>query len=318
MSIVIRDDSLKRTGGFVSYPKCVLRDTLLNPTAKLAYAFFLVYAWDFQDKKLPRKSSDGGIEEFDTVFELTKDIGSSEPTVRRAIKSLEDRELIESKRIGQGKPNKFFVNSLRKVYPDDPDLSKMIDQDSDRSQMIVQERSITTTLDLSNLTDQSKMTSQDWSNLRSLLGNEQNLRDANSCLSSDRSNLINPNVNVQRIEELETNVNVRERQLDLNGLPEGIRSRLYQISDEIVSCTDGKRRATLELTFRMLEQFGDLHSERFYLKVASLLPTSDIETGLSYARDLEKCNGVKTNSRRVFTDFIKRAALNRGIKLTKK
>jgi len=304
-NVVIRDETLKRTGGFVSYPKCVLRDTheLMFCTAKLAYAFMLCYAWDFQEKKLPRRNKDGSFQEFDAVQELMNDLGASEPTIRRAIKSLEDRGLIESKRRGQGKPNQFFVNPLHTLYPGDPDLSKTIDQDSDRSIVTIQEVSKTTTLDLSKTQDQAFMNNQEWSKLKEIV--------------RDRSKMIDPNVNVN-VETNDTNVNVVNKQLDFNGLPPSLHARLCQIADEICATTNQARREQLELLYRMLEQFKDIKSERFYRIVAERMPRGIIEGGLSYAKDLELTNAVKTTARRAFTDDMIRKARQNNIKITRK
>jgi len=303
--VVIRDVTLRRTAGFVPFPWCVLRDDheLMIPTAKLAYPCLLGYGWDFVEKRLPRRFPDGTFEEFDTVRELMKDLGVSDPTARRALKCLEDRGLIESKRVGQGKPNRFFINQLLNVYPEDPDLSKMTNQDSDSSFLTIQELSKTTTLELSKTPDQAFLTNQDWSKLKEIV--------------RDSSLMTNPNVNVN-VNTNDNNVNVVNRQLNLDGLPAGLTARLCEISDEIVACQDAGRRSALELLFRMLEQFKDLYSERFYWNVAQRMPRSDIEMGISYAKGLEDSNQLKKNGRRAFVDFMKRTAKHRNIKITRK
>jgi hypothetical protein len=181
----------------------------------------------------------------------------------------------------------------------------MIDQDSDRSIVTIQEVSKTTTLDLSKTPDQAFMSNQDWSNLKELI--------------RDRSKMIDPNVNVKtNVETNEKNVNVVNKQLDLNGLPPGLHSRLCEISDEIVASNEPARRQELELLYRMLEQFKDLQSERFYRIIAERMPRADVEMGLSYAKDLESTHAVKISARRAFTDEMVRKARQRNIKITRK
>lgn len=324
-SVVCRDATLRRSGGFLANLKCVLRDSKLSCTAKLAFGWLFEYSIQFQEGKLPKRNANGEIIKFDTVRQLKIDLGlsqNSDHTARRALKNLEERGLIESKRRGQGDPNDFFINDLRRIYPDDPDWPKMANQDlqvpPDLPILRIQEVTKTATLDLPNSSDQPFLANQDWAKLRDLLKNPQNS-------VRDWPEMVNPNVRTFERERMNENVlNEHEKtifnvgQINLDGMPPGLAARLVEISEEIVNCRNEKRRNALEMLYIMLETFKDLQSEGFYMKIALNMTRAEISSGFEYVRNLEARNMIKKSRAQAFTDEMKRLAKESGIKITRK
>ncbi|MBU1868713.1 replication initiator protein A [Patescibacteria group bacterium] len=69
------------------------------------------------------------------------------------------------------------------------------------------------------------------------------------------------------------------------------------------------------LVMDMLEALGDIKSERFYSKVARLVPKEIIYKCLSLVREVSETSKVKKNRGAVFVDILKRECQQRGIKL---
>lgn len=309
-NVVCRDTTLRRSGGFLSFPKCVLRDPdkRLNHTAKLAYAWLLSYAFDFMEKKLPRKNNEGFAVEFDTVAELTDDLGLSpncDHTARRALKSLKERGLIDVTRTGAGRPNRYEILELRNIYPDDPDWPQLENHDLQPTPMPIvriQEITKTSTIDLPNLEEQRFMPNTDWAKLREMLRNPE----------MTNAQVLNP----ERFNAKEISPGQSAGQLNLDGMPPGVTRRLAEISEEIVSCKNQKRRNALEMLYIMLETFHDLQSEDFYMKIGLNMTRAEIASGFEYVRNLVARNMVKTTRARAFTDEMKRLAKLSGVRIT--
>jgi hypothetical protein len=72
------------------------------------------------------------------------------------------------------------------------------------------------------------------------------------------------------------------------------------------------------LVMDMLEVLGDVKSERFYFKVARLVPKEVIYKCLSLVREVTETNQVKKSKGAVFVDILKRECQQKGIKLFSK
>ena len=72
------------------------------------------------------------------------------------------------------------------------------------------------------------------------------------------------------------------------------------------------------LVLDMLEVLGDIKSEKFYFKVAQLVPKEVIYKCLSLVREVAETTKVKKNKGAVFVDILKRECQQRGIKLFSK
>lgn len=320
-NVVCRDTTLRRSGGFLPSPKCVLRDTdrRLNHTAKVAFIWLLSYAFDFMEKKLPRRNAEGFAIEFDTVAELTVDLGLSpkcDHTARRALKALKARGLIDVKRTGAGRPNRYEILELRNIYPDDPDWPKMDNQDlqppPDIPIVRIQEITKTSTIDLPSLANQPFMANQDWAKLRELLKNPEMANSNGQALEQE---ILNAHV---QGENEKINSNGRSAgQLNLDGLPPGVAARLGEISEEIISCKDDKRRNALEMLYIMLETFHDLQSEDFYMKIGLNMTRAEIASGFEYVRNREARGMIKKSRAKAFTTEMKRLAKESGVRITR-
>ena len=73
--------------------------------------------------------------------------------------------------------------------------------------------------------------------------------------------------------------------------------------------------AEKSLVMDMLEVLGDIKSERFYFKVARLVPKEIIYKCLSLVREVTEISQVKKSKGAVFVDILKRECLQKGIKL---
>jgi DNA-binding MarR family transcriptional regulator len=83
-------------GGFTQVPNVILNDATLSFGAKVVYAKLLSYAWH-NNHVFPGQDTMAG------------ELGSSQPTVARAISELEKRGLLEITRRGQGKTNLYVL-----------------------------------------------------------------------------------------------------------------------------------------------------------------------------------------------------------------
>jgi hypothetical protein len=92
-------------GGFTQVPNFILKDGDLSLGAKVTYSMFLHYAWH-NDSCFPGQER------------LATDMGMSQPRVSQFIKELQDADLVEITRRGQGKTNlykiKFVVQKASK------------------------------------------------------------------------------------------------------------------------------------------------------------------------------------------------------------
>ena len=69
------------------------------------------------------------------------------------------------------------------------------------------------------------------------------------------------------------------------------------------------------LVMDILEALGDVKSERFYFKVAQLVPKEVIYKCLSLVREVSETTQIKKSKGAVFVDILKRECQQRGIKL---
>lgn len=115
--IVILDQTLKRLGGVVVLPGCLLKDHHLNDGAKIAYGLLLMFAWEDEKKKIG--------EARDVVRSLMEQMGASESKVRRFLSQLLSAKLISTIRLGSNQVNRYFIEPLSSAYPDDVEWSKM-------------------------------------------------------------------------------------------------------------------------------------------------------------------------------------------------
>jgi Helix-turn-helix domain len=83
-------------GGFTQVPNYLLRSPQLSNNAKVVYAKLLSYAWN-NDRCFPGQDR------------MAADIGTSQPTIARAIQDLQVRGWLEVKRRGQGKTNIYVL-----------------------------------------------------------------------------------------------------------------------------------------------------------------------------------------------------------------
>ena len=91
-------------GGFTQVPNFILKDGDLSLGAKVTYSMFLHYAWH-------NNSCFPGQER------LAADMGMSQPRVSQFIKELQDADLIEITRRGQGKTNLYKIKFVVQKAP---------------------------------------------------------------------------------------------------------------------------------------------------------------------------------------------------------
>jgi hypothetical protein len=82
--------------GFTQIPNYLLRASDLSNNAKVVYAKLLSYAWD-NDRCFPGQDR------------MAQDIGTSQPTIARAIQELQAKDWLEVERRGQGKTNVYVL-----------------------------------------------------------------------------------------------------------------------------------------------------------------------------------------------------------------
>jgi len=83
-------------GGFTQVPNVLLRTPGLSNNAKIVYAQLLSYAWN-NDMCFPGQER------------MADDIGTSQPTIHRAIRELQENGWLEIQRRGQGKTNIYVL-----------------------------------------------------------------------------------------------------------------------------------------------------------------------------------------------------------------
>ena len=82
--------------GFTQVPNFILNSTELSFAAKVIYAKLLSYAWH-NNRVFPGQDT------------MAEELGTSQPTVARAISELEQHDLLDIQRRGQGKTNLYVL-----------------------------------------------------------------------------------------------------------------------------------------------------------------------------------------------------------------
>lgn len=95
-NIVLEGFDPVSAGGFTQVPNVLINNTVLSAQAKLAYAKLLSYAWN-NERVFPGQER------------MATELGSSQPTIARAIKELEEEGWLEIERRGQGKTNIYIL-----------------------------------------------------------------------------------------------------------------------------------------------------------------------------------------------------------------
>ena len=95
-NIILQGFDPVSAGGFTQVPNILLKDTKLSAHSKIVYASLLSYAWN-NSFCYPGQER------------MATDIGTSQPTIARAIKELEQNGWLEIKRRGQGKTNVYVL-----------------------------------------------------------------------------------------------------------------------------------------------------------------------------------------------------------------
>ncbi len=95
-NIVLEGFDPVSAGGFTQVPNMLLNNTDLSAQAKLAYAKLLSYAWH-NNMVFPGQER------------MAQETGSSQPTIARAIKELEQQGWLQIQRRGQGKTNIYIL-----------------------------------------------------------------------------------------------------------------------------------------------------------------------------------------------------------------
>jgi hypothetical protein len=93
-TIVILNGALKH--GFTQLPRYVLQDKRLSFGARLTYAVLLSYAWQ-EDSCFPGQER------------MSKDLGTTDRSVRRFLAELKDKGYIDWKQQGLGRPNIYYI-----------------------------------------------------------------------------------------------------------------------------------------------------------------------------------------------------------------
>src|SRR5271157_1350722 len=93
-TIVILNGALKH--GFTQLPRYVLQDKKLSFGARLTYAVLLSYAWQ-EDSCFPGQER------------MSKDLGTTDRSVRTFLAELKDKGYIDWKQQGLGKPNIYYI-----------------------------------------------------------------------------------------------------------------------------------------------------------------------------------------------------------------
>lgn len=95
-NIVLEGFDLITAYGFTQVPNFILKNPELSSNAKVVYSMLLSYAWH-NDKVFPGQER------------MAEDMGSSQPTIARAIAELEKVGYLEITRRGQGLTNLYTL-----------------------------------------------------------------------------------------------------------------------------------------------------------------------------------------------------------------
>ena len=119
-NIVLRGSDAATRGGFTQVPNFILRSPTIAPGDKLAFAAILSYAWN-HNFCFPGQET------------LARDLGLTERSVRRHLKSLERAGLLTIKRRGLGRTNIYELELNPKGFGTATDRTKMSGPDRTRS-----------------------------------------------------------------------------------------------------------------------------------------------------------------------------------------
>ena len=95
-NIILQGFDPVSAGGFTQVPNCLLNQANLSFAAKVVYAKLLSYAWH-NNRVFPGQET------------MANELGTSQPTITRAIQELEDNGWLEIQRRGQGKTNVYVL-----------------------------------------------------------------------------------------------------------------------------------------------------------------------------------------------------------------
>jgi biotin operon repressor len=95
-NIILQGFDPVTAGGFTQVPNILLKDPKISANGKVVYSMLLSYAWN-NNMVFPGQER------------MAEDIGSSQPTIARAIKELEQQGWLEVQRRGQGKTNLYVL-----------------------------------------------------------------------------------------------------------------------------------------------------------------------------------------------------------------
>lgn len=95
-NIILQGFDPVSAGGFTQVPNFLLKDPTISANGKVVYSMLLSYAWT-NNMVFPGQER------------MAQDIGTSQPTIARAIKELEAAGLLEVQRRGQGKTNLYIL-----------------------------------------------------------------------------------------------------------------------------------------------------------------------------------------------------------------
>ncbi len=94
--IVLQGFDPVSAGGFTQVPNIILKDPKLSANAKVVYALMLSYAWH-NNRVFPGQDR------------MAEDLGTSRPTVTKAVAELVQEGWLETQRRGQGKTNIYIL-----------------------------------------------------------------------------------------------------------------------------------------------------------------------------------------------------------------
>ena len=111
-NIVLEGFDPLSAGGFTQVPNFIFKNSDLSSNAKVAYALLLSYAWD-HDRVFPGQER------------MATDMGTSQPTVTRAIAELEKIGYLEIMRRGQGRTNLYTLrHTVRNKNKNEADIHR--------------------------------------------------------------------------------------------------------------------------------------------------------------------------------------------------
>ncbi len=94
--IVLQGFDPVSAGGFTQVPNVILKHAKLSANAKVVYALMLSYAWH-NNRVFPGQDR------------MAEDLGTSRPTVTKAVAELVQEGWLETQRRGQGKTNIYIL-----------------------------------------------------------------------------------------------------------------------------------------------------------------------------------------------------------------